>query len=80
MFVKLPTWLNTLRNFSGLMPAGTYNFGQFEFTVAGGMQTGTMDLRSDGYLRSLERAERARANQSAPKTRKKKEDAEPEAP
>ena len=64
-------------NFTGLMPAGSYTFGQFEFTVSGGMQTGTMDLRSDGYLRSLERAERSRTKQPAPKTRKKKS-SEPE--
>jgi hypothetical protein len=65
-------------SFTGLLPAGDYAFGQFEFTVTGGIQTGTMDLRSDGYLRSLERAERTRSNQAAPKPRKKKSDeAEP---
>lgn len=60
--------------FEGLLPVGDYHFGQFDFKVSGGIQTGTIDLRSDGYIRSVERAERARAASSEPKTRKKQRD------
>ncbi|MCO4747101.1 MAG: hypothetical protein KC912_20055 [Proteobacteria bacterium] len=58
--------------FSGLIPAGEYTFGRFDFEVQPGSQAPQIDVRSDAYLRSLERAERARGATPPPPPPKKK--------
>ncbi|TNE84694.1 MAG: hypothetical protein EP330_28910 [Deltaproteobacteria bacterium] len=62
--------------FTGLIPAGHYSFDQFSFDVQAGMQAGTYDVRSDGYIRAQERAERARTGAPPPSKKKKKDEAE----
>lgn len=44
--------------FEGLLPGGTYTFGQMELKVRPGVHTQRIDIRSDKYMRKLERMER----------------------
>jgi len=44
--------------FEGLLPAGTYSFGPLDLRVRPGVHTERIDIRSDAYMRKLERMER----------------------
>ena len=44
--------------FEGLLPAGTYGFGTMDLRVRPGVHTERIDIRSDAYMRKLERLER----------------------
>ena len=57
--------------FEGLMPAGEYTFHSFDFTVQPGMQSASIDARTTGYMRALERQERIRDSQYERKKQKK---------
>lgn len=50
-------------SFEGLLPAGEYTFGDIELRVRPGVQTQRIDVRSDRYMRKLERQERKKAKE-----------------
>jgi len=45
-------------SFEGLLPGGTFQFGQMSLKVRPGVHTQRIDIRSDKYMRKLERMER----------------------
>jgi hypothetical protein len=45
-------------SYEGLLPGGTYQFGQLSLKVRPGVHTQRIDIRSDKYMRKLERMER----------------------
>ena len=49
--------------FEGLLPAGEYTFGSVSVRVRPGVQTQRIDIRSDRYMRRLERVERRESRQ-----------------